>query len=86
MSGVVAAAAALHLAFGIAPVPCNAAPGSYIASVYTSGGDGTAITLQITGDTADFALDGMDLVVGKSGISPRHCGTNQAVSITATQK
>jgi hypothetical protein len=80
-----AAAAALHLALSPA-VPCEAVPGTVVASVRVSGGDGNPVTMTISGgDVGDFALSGTDLVVAGGGIAPARCGSVRTVTIQATQ-
>jgi len=81
------AAAALTIVFG-GSVACNAPPGTIAGRVVTNGGDGNPIAFTpIAGDIADFAVrpSGV-LVVGKNGINPAHCGTNQTLTIRATQQ
>ena len=68
-------------------VSCNAPAGTVLSAASTTGGDGNASTFTATGgDTADFRLrpSGV-IVVGPNGISPANCGTNQSLTITATQ-
>jgi hypothetical protein len=80
-----AAAAALHLAFSPA-VPCDAAPGTVVASVRVSGGDSMPVTMTISGgDVGDFVLNGTDVVVAGNGIAPARCGSVRTVTIQATQ-
>jgi hypothetical protein len=79
------AAAALILMFG-ASVPCHAPPGTVVARLLMSGGDGNPISYRISGgDSADFRIRGSVVVVGYAGIDPAHCGTNTSISVTATQ-
>lgn len=80
------AAAALAMAFGFS-VPCDLPAGAVVGRALISGGDGNAITFAPKGDTADFRIrpSGV-IVVGPNGISPANCGTNQSLTITATQK
>jgi hypothetical protein len=79
-------AAALVLAFG-ASVACDAPSGSVIGRIIASGGDGKPVTFVATGgDTADFRVRPSGVVVvGKNGIDPRHCGSNQLLTVTASQ-
>lgn len=80
-----AAAAALHLALSPA-VPCEAVPGTVVASIRVSGGDGNPVSLAFSGgDVADFALVGTDVVVAGAGIAPARCGSLRTVTIQATQ-
>jgi hypothetical protein len=75
----------LALAFG-ATLACNAPPGTVVARLLMSGGDGNPISYRITGgDSADFRIRGSVVVVGYAGIDPTHCGTNTSLSVTATQ-
>ena len=72
-------------------VVCNAAPGTQVAAVTVSGGDGKAITQTLSGDTTDFALTGGNVVVGTNGIAASSCPVPpaltapQSVTVTATQ-
>jgi len=69
-----------------ASVPCDAPAGTVVARILMSGGDGKPISYAITGgDSADFRLRGSTIVVGTNGISPANCGTNQKLTVTATQ-
>jgi hypothetical protein len=53
---------------------CNTAAGTVVAAVSTTGGDGNAVTLSLTGgDTTDFALSGSNIVVGPNGIAAANC-------------
>jgi hypothetical protein len=77
--------AALVLMFG-ASVPCDAPPGTVVARLLLSGGDGNPISYAISGDTEDFRIRGSVIVVGSAGIDPAHCGWNRTITITATQQ
>ena len=67
-------------------VPCNAPAGTVLSAASTTGGDGNASTFTATGgDTADFAVQGTNIVVGTNGINPANCGTTQNLTIQATQ-
>jgi hypothetical protein len=66
-------------------VGCNAAPGSTVSTITPNGGDGTAISWALSGDTGDFAMSGNSLVVGANGIAAANCGGTQNVTITASQ-
>jgi hypothetical protein len=78
-------AAALALVFG-ASVACDAPPGTVVARLLMSGGNGTPISYRISGgDSADFRIRGSVVVVGYAGIDPAHCGRNWNLSVTATQ-
>jgi hypothetical protein len=81
------AAAGLMMAFGYS-VACDLPPGAVVGRVLMSVGNGNGITFAVKGgDTADFRLrpSGV-IVVGPNGISPANCGTNQSLTITATQQ
>jgi hypothetical protein len=81
-----AAALALQLAFG-ASVACDAPPGTVVARLLPSDGDGTAISYTISaGDTEDFRIRGTVIVVGLAGIDPAHCGSNRSITVRATQQ
>jgi hypothetical protein len=79
-----AAAVALQLAFGPS-VACDAPPGTVVARLLLSGGDGNPISYTISGDTADFRLRGSVIVVGYAGIDRAHCGSNRMINVTASQ-
>jgi hypothetical protein len=67
-------------------IPCNAAAGSVVAGLSTTGGDGNAPTFAATaGDTSDFAVSGTNVVVGTNGIAQANCGKTSNLTITATQ-
>jgi len=79
-----------QLSLSLSPfVPCSAAPGSEVAVVSSSGGDGNAITLSMAGDVTDFALNAAhppaSLLVGPNGIAAANCGKTFVETITATQ-
>ena len=79
-----------QLSLSLSPfVPCSAAPGSKVAVVSSSGGDGNAITLSMAGDVPDFALNAAhppaSLLVGPNGIAAANCGKTFVETITATQ-
>jgi hypothetical protein len=52
-----------------------------------AGGNGKPITFTPRGgDTADFSIRPSGVVVvGKNGIDPARCGTNQKLTVQATQ-
>ena len=65
---------------------CAAAPGTVVASMTTSGGDGNAITFTLTGNnTTDFVISGKNVVVAPAGIAPANCGKTFADTLTASQ-
>jgi len=65
---------------------CNAAAGTVVTALSTTGGDGNPVTYQATaGDTTDFTMSGANLVVGANGIAAANCSTTQNVTVTATQ-
>lgn len=66
-------------------IACNAAAGSTVTTLTANGGDGTAISYSLSGDTSDFAMSGSNIVVGSNGINPSNCGSTQNVTITASQ-
>ena len=80
------AVAALAIVFG-ASIGCDAPPGTVLGRIITSGGDGKSITFTPRGgDTADFAIRPSGVVVvGKTGINPARCGTDQKLTVQATQ-
>lgn len=69
-----------------ASLACAAAPGTIVASMTTSGGDGNAITFTLTGNnTTDFVISGKNVVVAPAGIVPANCGKTWADTLTASQ-
>lgn len=79
---------ALALVFNPATptIACNATPGTVVAAVSTTGGDGNAATFATSGgDTTDFVVNGTNVVVGPSGIAASSCGKTMTVTVTATQ-
>ncbi len=66
-------------------IACAAAAGTVVSAVSTTGGDGNAVTLTMSGDTTDFALSGSNVVVASSGITGSDCGKTESVTVTATQ-
>jgi hypothetical protein len=75
----------LALAFA-ASLACNSPPGTVVARLLPSGGDGKPILYKLTGgDTADFRVRGTVIVVGLNGFNPAHCGTTVSIAVTATQ-
>lgn len=76
---------ALVLLFGVS-VACDAPPGTVVARLLMSGGDGNPISYKISaGDSADFRIRGSTVVVGVNAIDPAHCGSSRSLAITATQ-
>ncbi len=73
-------------------VACNAPPGTPVAALATSGGDGNAITWMPLTGSSDFSQTGANLTVGSNGIAPGHCpvapalSAAQTVTITASQE
>ena len=80
--------AALALVFG-ASVACDAPPGTVVARLMMSGGDGNPIAYTMHGPGSsngpDFRIRGSVIVVGLHGIAPAHCGQKWNLSVTATQ-
>lgn len=66
-------------------VPCDAPPGTAVATISYTYGDGDAIDAPTISPTGDFALSGMNIVVGPNGIAATNCGTTENVTITADQ-
>jgi hypothetical protein len=77
-------------------IPCNAAPGTVVAALSVTGGDGNPATYTASsGDTTDFAVapganGGANVAVGSAGIAAANCGTAtgpkiENVGITASQ-
>jgi hypothetical protein len=72
-------------------VACQAPPGTVVATLVPTGGDNTTITWALAGDTTDFAISGVNLVVGPNGIAASTCPVAPATTntvnetVTATQ-
>ena len=72
-------------------VSCNAPAGTVLSALSTTGGDGNAVAYTATGgDTADFTVNGTNVVVGPNGIAAANCPpagqtTTENLTITATQ-
>ena len=67
-------------------IACNAAAGSVVSAMSVTGGDGNPATFSATGgDTSDFAVNGVDVVVGTNGIAAANCGKTMTLTITANQ-
>jgi hypothetical protein len=67
------------------PISCSAAPGTVVSKATTTGGNGKAAVLSLSGDVLSFALSGQNLVVGNSGIAAADCGKTDLVTVTAVQ-
>jgi hypothetical protein len=67
-------------------IPCSAPPGTIVSAVSLTGGDGNPGTFTPSGgDTNDFAVNGVDVVVGPNGIAAAHCGQINSITIIGTQ-
>ena len=72
-------------------IACNAAPGTPVAALSMTGGDGNPVTYAAGGgDTSDFAVSGSNVVVGPNGIAAANCPaigqtSTQTLTVTATQ-
>jgi hypothetical protein len=66
-------------------IACNAPAGTTVSTLTANGGDGTAISWSLSGDTGDFVMSGNNLVAGSNGIASGNCGSTQNVTITASQ-
>jgi hypothetical protein len=67
-------------------IACDSAPGTVVSALSVTGGDGNAVTYTASaGDTGDFAVSGVNVVVGAKGIAAATCGTTPTVTITANQ-
>ena len=67
-------------------VACTAAPGTVVATLSTTGGDGSPASFTATGgDTDDFAVSGSNVVVGPNGVAAASCGATENLSVAATQ-
>jgi len=79
-------APALVLLLG-ASVACNAPPGTVVARILTTGGDGKPISYTISGSVSQYFRirpSGI-IVVGPNGIAASACGKTNDVTVTATQ-
>src|SRR5260370_32602924 len=59
-------------------IACSAAAGTVVSSISTKGGDGNTITLTMSGDTTDFALSGVNIVVAARGITSPNAENSKA--------
>lgn len=67
-------------------IDCTTPPGTVVSALSITGGNGKPVSYALTGgDTVDFALSGVNVVVGTNGISSATCGTTANVTVTATQ-
>jgi hypothetical protein len=65
---------------------CSAPASTVVASLSTTGGDGSAVMFGITGgDTTDFTISGSSVVVGQNGISSSDCGQSETLTVSASQ-
>lgn len=82
---VQAAPLAMVFAPAAPTIACGTAPGTVVLAISTTGGDTNPITYSLSGDTADFALSGTNVVVGPNGVAAANCGKGLVITITATQ-
>ena len=78
-----------HLTLAFVPpavtVSCDAKPGTVIATLVPTGGNGKPITYTITrGDSKDFAISGANVVVATAGITAANCKTSQSAGFIVT--
>jgi hypothetical protein len=86
LSVTVATPLTVTLAPATATVVCNAAPGTVIAKIITTGGNGGAISF--LSDATDFVAAGSNVAVGAGGIAgcpPPGGSKTEIVKISATQ-
>ena len=79
---------ALNLLLGFT-LACSSPPGTMIAVLSTSGGDGNPVSYKLSGTApivSDLRIMGTALVVGPSGIAAAHCGSKGNVTVQATQR
>lgn len=72
-------------------IVCALAKGTVVSTLTAVGGDGTAVTWTLGGDTADFSLTQTtattaEIVVGSNGIAAADCGQNENVTVGASQQ
>jgi hypothetical protein len=68
-----------------AKVPCDTKPGTVIATVKTTGGNGNPVKPILSGST-NFVLQGMNVIVAPAGIAAADCpGKSEMVHVAATQ-
>jgi hypothetical protein len=86
-SAALSVTVAMPLKVSVAPatatVVCNAAPGTVVAKIITTGGNGGPISL--LSDATDFVVAGSNVAVGAGGIAAASCKTTENVGISATQ-
>jgi hypothetical protein len=83
LSVTVAMPLTVSLAPATATVPCNAAPGTVVSKVITTGGNGGPISF--LSDATDFPMAGANVVVGAGGLAASCGGKTETVGISATQ-
>jgi hypothetical protein len=66
-------------------VACLAPAGTVVTTMVPTGGDNTAITWSLAGDTTDFAISGANLVVGPNGIATSTCPVAPATTNTVNE-
>ena len=66
-------------------VACLAPAGTVITTMVPTGGDNTAISWSLAGDTTDFAISGANLVVGPNGIASSTCPVAPATTNTVNE-
>lgn len=66
--------------------PCNAAPGALVSALAVTGADRNAVTWNLPGDTANFALSSTNIVAGSGRIASGDCGKLKMVTATGTQQ
>jgi hypothetical protein len=79
-----------HLTVAVTPtqatVHCDAPPGTVIAAISSTGGNGKPVGYALTaGDTADFAIADGKVVAGPNGLAANQCGQAPFVTVTASQ-
>jgi hypothetical protein len=68
-----------------AKVPCDTKPGTVIATVKATGGNGNPVKPVLSGST-NFVLQGMNVVVAPAGVAAGDCpGKSEMVHVDATQ-
>ena len=71
--------------FSVSPasVPCAALPGTVVATILTTGGNGNRVFYKLGDGGTDFRLRRNAVIV--AAIDPSHCGSIRTLNVTARQ-
>ncbi len=68
----------------ILPAFCDMPPGTKIASLSATGGNGNPIAWTLTGTTS-LVISGTDIVIGPNGVALPDCNATVPFTVTGTQ-